>query len=127
MMHNSMPTYLVSVLALVFQPALVFFAYKGGIFLVMFVNFFNYEKAVTIKLPPFFISCLAFIFILPCSYSIYTPSDKALYIISCSSVSISAVCMGVTSSNILNPLKSPKMPVFRSLFSPLLVLSYHLQ
>lgn len=101
--------------------------------LVFPINFFNIvllrhkRKAATIKLPPFFLSCLAVIFILPCSYSIYTPSDKALYIISCSSVSISAVCMGVTSSNILNPLKSPKMPVFRSLFSPLLVLSYHLQ
>lgn len=69
----------------------------------------------------------AFLFILPCIYSIYTPSDKAAYIISCSSVSISAVCMGVTSSSILNPLKSPKTPVFLSLFSPLLVLSYHLQ
>lgn len=101
--------------------------------LVFPINFFNIvllrhkEKAVTIKLPPFFLSCLAAIFILPCSYSIYTPSDKAAYIISCSSVSISAVCMGATSSNILNPLKSPKMPVFWSLFSPLLALSYHLQ
>lgn len=69
----------------------------------------------------------AFLFVLPCSYSIYTPSDKAVYIISCSSVSISAVWIGVTSSNTLNPLKSPKMPVCLSLFRPLLALSYHLQ
>ena len=44
MIGNSMPTCLVSVLALLFQPALVFFAYKVGLFLVMFVNFFNYER-----------------------------------------------------------------------------------
>lgn len=123
MIGNSMPTCLVSVLALLFQPARVFFAYRVGTFLVMFMNFFNQQatkKGGNNQVA-------AFLYILPCSYSIYTPSDKALYIISCSSVSISAVCMGVTSSNILNPLKSPKMPVFRSLFSPLLALSYHLQ
>ena len=44
MIRNSMPTCLVSVLALVFQHALVFFVSKGGTFLVMFVNFFNYEN-----------------------------------------------------------------------------------
>lgn len=44
MIGNSMPTCLVSVLALLFQPALVFFAYKGGTFLVMFMNFFNTNK-----------------------------------------------------------------------------------
>lgn len=123
MIDNSMPTCLVSVLALLFQPVQVFFAFKVGNFLVTFTNFFNQQatnKGGNNQVA-------AFLYILPCSYSIYTPSDKALYIISCSSVSISAVCMGVTSSNILNPLKSPKMPVFLSLFSPLLVLSYHLQ
>ena len=44
MIGNSMPTYLVSVLALLFQPARVFFAYRVGTFLVMFMNFFN-QKA----------------------------------------------------------------------------------
>ena len=43
MISNSMPTCLLSVLALLFQPALVFFACKGGTFLVMFMNFFNQQ------------------------------------------------------------------------------------
>ena len=41
MISNSMPTYLVSVLALLFQPVRVFFAFKAGLFLVMFMNLFN--------------------------------------------------------------------------------------
>ena len=44
MIRNSMPTYLVSVLVLVFQHARVFFVCKAGLFLVLFVNFFNYEN-----------------------------------------------------------------------------------
>ena len=43
MIDNSMPTCLVSVLALLFQPARVFFAYRVGTFLVMFMNFFNQQ------------------------------------------------------------------------------------
>ena len=43
MIGNSMPTCLVSVLALLFQPARVFFAYRVGTFLVMFMNFFNQQ------------------------------------------------------------------------------------
>ena len=43
MIDNSMPTCLVSVLALLFQPARVFFAFKAGTFLVMFMNFFNQQ------------------------------------------------------------------------------------
>ena len=43
MIDNSMPMYLVSVLALLFQPARVFFAFKAGTFLVMFMNFFNQQ------------------------------------------------------------------------------------
>ena len=43
MISNSMPTYLVSVLVLLFQPARVFFAYKAGTFLVTFMNFFNQQ------------------------------------------------------------------------------------
>ena len=44
MIRVSMPTCLVSVLALVFQRVLVFFVSKVGVFLVMLTNFFNYEN-----------------------------------------------------------------------------------
>ena len=44
MIRVSMPTCLVSVLALVFQRVLVFFVCRIGVILVMFVNFFNYEN-----------------------------------------------------------------------------------